>query len=74
MRAVDDGIVDALQIRGARGAAAFAQALGDFGNDGMQTHFMLRPSGLGVDAFSSGRLAFSTMRHPSSASFPRKRE
>ncbi|GLQ97883.1 hypothetical protein GCM10007863_23030 [Dyella mobilis] len=53
MRAFDGGAIDVVQVGGARIAAAFAQAFGNFGNDGMQTHFKLQPGEPGVDAYSA---------------------
>ncbi|GLQ50847.1 hypothetical protein GCM10010872_22960 [Dyella flava] len=71
MRAFDDGIVDVIQIGRARVAAAFAQTLGDFGNDGMQTHFRLQPSRLGVAIVTSRPNGMSAMRQAHASSlFP----
>ncbi len=42
--------MDTIEIGGACIAAAFAQALGDFGNNGMQTHLQLQPAWRGVNS------------------------
>jgi hypothetical protein len=42
MRAFDGRAIDVIQIGGTCVATAFAQAFGDFGYDGVQTHFQLQ--------------------------------
>ncbi|GAB2573614.1 hypothetical protein GCM10027066_16100 [Dyella jejuensis] len=53
MRAFDDGVMDAIEIGRARVTAALAQAFGHFGDDGMQTHFILQPGASGVGSFAN---------------------